>query len=183
MIQKSIIKSSKAFSLIEILVVLFILAFVFTWAGQRFTNKSRAIKSTFNKLIRLNSRLILISKLHNKEYRLVLQLNEEGPEQYWVEKRQPKAIQKDQDDIESDLSSFVIDEYFYSKPQKIPSLLQITKVESSWEPEKTKGLAYIYYYPKGLAQETSLYFLRTDNKAEWTLYLDPIGKNFQIIKK
>ena len=177
-------KSSKAFSLIEILVVLFILAFLIAITTKRFTGKDRKIKSAFNKLIRLNSRLVIVSKIHKKEYRLVIQLNKEGPEQYWVEKKRPKTVQREQSNREPNLSPFFIDESFYPEPQALPPLLQITKIESSaWKKGKTEGLAYIYYYPKGLAQETSIYFLRPDNRAEWTLYLDPVAKNFQIMEK
>ena len=176
--------NTSAFSLIEILVVLFILAFLFTFTAQRFTRKDRNIKNAFNKLIRLNSRLVMTSKFHNKEYRLVLQLNKEGPEQYWVEKKQPKAMQENQSDKKPPLSPFFMDEYFYSEPQILPSLLQIAKVESAiLKKERTEGLVYIYYYPKGLAQETRLYFVRADNQAEWVLYLDPVAKNFQLLKK
>lgn len=176
-------RSSKAFSLIEILVVLFIIAFLFTLAIQSVVRKDKKIKNAFHKLIRLNNRLVTVSKLYNKEYRLVMQLNKEGPEQYWVEKKQPKIIQKSRTDKDPNASPFFIDESFYPKPQALPPLLQIIKVESSsWKTEKTEGLVYIYYYPKGLAQETSIYFFRPDNRAEWTLYLDPVTKNFQVIQ-
>ena len=174
-------KNPKAFTLIEILIVLFLLGFLFTFAAQRFVKRDRRVKKTFHQFIRLNNRLVFASKIHNKEYRLVILLDKEGMEQYWVEKKQPGAVPKDQDDEEKKISPYFIDESFYAEPEVIPSFLQILKIESpAWEKEKTEGLAYIYYHPKGLAQETRIYFLRSDNSAEWTLYLDPVAKSFQI---
>ena len=85
---------------------------------------------------------------------------------------------------EEEQLDFVLDEAFYSKPEVIFPLLSVTKVESSvWEEDKTEGVVYIYYYPKGLAQETAIQFLRLDNQGHWTLYLDPVTKNFHVLKK
>ena len=76
-----------------------------------------------------------------------------------------------------------MDDSFYSAPVKIPGLLDIVKIESpSWQEDKTEGPVYIYYYPKGLAQEISIHFLRKDGRGRWILYLDPVTKNIQILK-
>ena len=191
-------KSSKAFSLIEILLVLFILAFVFVFVSQRFSRKDQKIKSTFDKLVRLNRRLVTLSKLHNQTYRWVIQLDSEGPEKYWVEKKQEGKMddqfldwakgqtttQEKEDQSASQELDFAVDDSFYSEPEIITPFLEITKAESSlWEGDRTKGLVYIYYYPKGLAQETTIQFFRPDNQGSWTLYLDPATKNFQVLKK
>ena len=187
----SFLKSSKAFSLIEILIVLSIIAFVFVFAAQKFSRKEQRISNQFDKLIRLNRRLVTVSKLHNKTYRLAIQLDNKGPEQYWVEKKQTgqtkeKLSKKNQtnEEAEKQTDDFFIDDSFYSQPEILSPLLSVTKVESPvWEKYKTKGLVYIYYYPKGLAQETNIQLLRSDNQATWTLYLDPATKNLQILKK
>lgn len=181
--------SSKAFSLIEILVVLLILAFIFSFIAQRISRKDEKIRTVFEKLIRLNRRLVNLSQLHNQTYRWVIQINSEGPESYWVEKKQiqnqiSEQSAEQKEDGETTKSRFYLDDSFYPEPKNIHPLLNITKVDSSlWEGSKTEGLVYIYYYPKGLAQETSIQFFRTDNQAEWTLYLDPITKNLRIIGK
>ena len=170
------------------------IAFVFTFVSRSIVRRGQTVKSTFEKLVRLNRRLVILSKLHNKTYRLAIQLNTEGPEQYWVEKKRGKqnnlsfsdstgASIEEEEREEQDLE-FVLDEAFYSEPEVVFPLLSITKVESSvWEEDKTEGVVYIYYYPKGLAQETAVQFLRLDNQGRWTLYLDPVTKNFYILKK
>ena len=185
-------KDSKAFSLIEILLVVSIISFFFLFALQKFSNQKKKIHTTFEKLVRLNRRLITSSKLFNKTYRLVIQLDDQKPETYWVEKKQaPQKIgnsakkrslrKKDTDNQNQD---FTKDDSFFSKPAIIPPLLNITQIESpTWKKNKTEGLVYIYYYPKGFAQETAIQFLRTDNQARWTLYLDPVSKELRVLKQ
>ena len=186
-------KFSKAFSLIEILIVLFILAFIFIFASQRFSRSEKKVKTVFDKMIHLNRRLATVSQLHNQTYRWVIQLNSEEPDQYWVEKKHSQnkmpntntAAKKSFNSSEEDeqKSEFVVDHSFYSEPETLPSFLDITQVERSlWTEAKTEGQVYIYYYPKGLAQETAIQLFRSDNQGEWTLYLDPAAKTLQLIK-
>lgn len=191
-----ILKSYKAFSLIEILVVLLIVAFIFTLTAKRFTRKEQRVKTVFEKLSRLNRRLSTLSKLHGRTYRWVIQLNNEEPDQYWVEKKQAvKTGQLSMDIVKGPVhlpeeegkkedSDFALDDSFYAEPEVIPPLLDITSLESSvWDKDKTEGLAYIYYYPKGLAQETAIQFFRPDNQGRWTLYLDPVTKELITLKE
>lgn len=177
----------KAFSLIEILIVLFILAFVFALTARSFIRPERKIKTAFEQMTRLNRRLATLSKLHNQSYRWVIQINSEGAEQYWVEKKQSPGLdvnsKEDQEEKEEEAPDFIVDNSFYPNPETLNPLLEITKVESSaWDEDKTEGLVYIYYYPKALAQETAIQVFRPDNQARWTLYLNPVEKTLRLIK-
>ena len=135
-------------------------------------------------MIHLNKRLVILSKLHNQTYRWVIHLDPEGREQYWVEKKQNQKIDIKAKEEKNLGAHFVLDESFYPKPEPISPILNIKKAESpSWAVAKTEGLVYIYYYPQGLAQETSLQFTRRGNQGAWTLYLDPASKNMRILKK
>ena len=170
----------KAFSLIEVLLVLFIIAFLIPFASQKLFKKGQKVRAVFDKLIRLNNRLVSVSTLHNKTYRLVIQLDTEKRDQYWVEKKQSigKFEEEEEEKINSD---FQIDDSFYSDPQEVPSLLDITKIETKGSVAKA-GKVYIYYYPSALAQFAKIYFLRPDNQGIWTLYLDPVTKKLQTIQ-
>ncbi len=169
------LKSKKAFTLLEILVVLFIMVFLFTLASRRIFSAERKIGSTFNQLIHLNRRLYISSELHRNIYRLALNLNPEGVDEFWVEKQ---VANKKEGKV------FTLDDNFFDEPQKIHPLLNIDSVESMvWEKAKTSGMVYIYYYPKGLSQELAIQFLRSDNQGKWTLYVDPVQKEFQLLEK
>ena len=178
--------NSKAFSLVEMLVVISIFAFVFLFTAKNFSSRKNKINTNFNKLIYLNRSLTIKSKLHNSIYRLVISLSPEGPEEYWVEKKQknPENTKSPSNNAEnSDDYVFFLDDSFYSDPQTLSPFLNISQITSpTWEKKKTEGLVYIYYYPKGLAQETSIEFSRTDREGNWTLRLDPVTKNLKIIK-
>lgn len=189
-------KTSKAFSLIEILIVLFILAFVLALTSQRLGRKKQKVQAVFETFTRLNRRLTSASKLHHKTYRWVIQLNSKEADQYWVEKKQtaknkpislnenPETQEVIEPELENENAGFVIEDSFYHEPKLIPPFLDIIKVESSvWEEDYTEGLVYIYYYPKGLAQETAIQFFRPDNQGQWTLYLDPITKEIHVLKE
>ena len=176
--------SEKAFSLLEFLVVLFIIAFVFTSISRRVIRLEPRVRATFEKLIRLNRRLVIASKLHSKTYRLAIQLDKEGPEQYWVEKREKEPSSSEESDKKEkdQKTDFILDDSFYSRPEVIPSFLSIVEMESPvWKENKTEGVVYIYYYPKGLIQYVSIRFLRPDNQGRWTLSLDPVTKNFNLV--
>ncbi len=168
-------KSKKGFTLIEILVVLFIMVFIFTLASRRLFSSQRKINTTFNELVRLNRRLYTSSRVHRNVYRLSFKLNETEPDEFWVEKQEmDKEIGK----------KFILDENFFEEPQRINPLLNISSVESmKWGEAKTSGMVYIYYYPKGLSQELAIQFLRPDNQGRWTLYRDPIQREFQILER
>ena len=200
-----------AFSLIELLLVISIVVFAFGLSSQKLFRKKQKVRGVLNELIRLNRRLVVSAKLHNKTYRLVLLLSPEGPEQYWVEKKISSEVggsflaagssllssavapsvssnfvsASSSDDNEGKPPAvFTLDSFFYPKPKIIPSFLEINEVESaSWKEVKTEGAVHIYYYPEGLGQETFIRFLRPDNQGRWTLYLDPVTKNLTSFKE
>ena len=176
--------SQKAFSLIEVLLVFLIMGFLFAVVSQKFFNKTHKVRAVFDGFIQLNKRLVSISTLHNKTYRLVFQLDTEKKDQYWVEKKQTVEKFKTKEKIENEEETkddFQIDESFYHKPQKVPSLLDITKINTK-SAVKEEGKVYIYYYPSVLAQETRIYFLRPGNRGVWTLYLDPVTRTLEALK-
>ena len=166
-------KAKKAFSLIESLLVIFIIAILFRFVSQRIYNKGQKVKTTFDQMIRLNNRLVTVSTLHGRTYRLVFQLSTDKADQYWVAKKENKEENPD--------SAFQIDPVFYSESQSLPAILDITKVETKKNSTEI-GKVFIYYYPSALAQSAKIHFLRPDNQGRWTLYLDPVTKKLQVIK-
>ena len=181
-------KAEKAFSLVEMLLVLLLIGFFFTLSSKKIFNRGQKVRAVFDKFIRLNNRLATVSTLHSKTYRLVLQLDTEKKDQYWVEKKQaPSKSEEEEDKTDNEEekektdSDFQIDDSFYSEPQTVSSLLDITKIETK-DSSKEEGKVYIYYYPSALAQSAKIYFLRPDNQGTWTLYLDPVTKKLQVLK-
>ena len=193
-LKKNIIKDcfkQKAFSLIEMLVVILLIGFFIFVGSQKFFNKGQKVRSTFDKFIRLNNRLVSISNLHGNTYRWVIQLDTEKKDQYWVEKKSSSKIsqeENEEDEENKELednqmdSEFQLDESFYPEPEKLPALLDITKIETRGLSQE-KGKVYIYYYPSALAQSTKIYFLRPSNQGKWVLSLDPVTKKLEVLKE
>ena len=173
-------QSKKAFTLIELLLVVAIVAFLFALSAKIFVKKKTRVKNTFNEFIQLNNRLSRSSKLNKQSYRLVFNLSTEEPDQYWVEKKISGTKQEDLQNADPG-SHFQMENSFYPETQTLIPLLDIVQIEQK-EQKGTEGLVYIYYYPSALAQETKIYLLRPDTQAEWILYLDPVSKELSLLK-
>ena len=166
----SLLFLERAFTLIEILVVLSIITIAFSYTATKVFRRSAKIKDTFHDLSRLNRRLYTSAKMHKKNYRLAFDLKKRETT-FWVEKENQKKEYKIADSI-------------LKKPLPIHPLLSLTSIESShWEEEKTNGLVFIYYPPKGIGQEAALHFKRRDRKGDWTLYFPPLKREVEVINK
>ena len=172
-------KAQKAFSLIEMLLTILIIGFIIGFSAQFFVRKDKKIRSVFDDFARLNSRLVNLSHLRSKRYRLVFKLSLKEEDQYWVEKQ--SRLTKTEQEEPSSAGEFKIDESFYSKPQSLPSLLDIVKIETQ-SLSQEEGEVFIYYSASVLAQEAKIHFLRPDNQGKWILHLDPAGKQLRILK-
>ena len=149
---------------------------------QKIYRPEKKIRATFEKLTRLNRRLSTVSQLKGQSYRWVFKLSQQEKDLYWVEKKyksQPKEPQEGPD------FEYFLDNSFYPEPQTLPSFLNIKSLQSHLGDLKaqTEGLAYIYYYPKGPAQEVAIHLNRPQQTDKaWTLYLNPASKNLELIK-
>lgn len=162
--------NQRAFTLIEVLIVLILVVFIMSWSARKMFSQKNRIRTSLQVLNRLNRSLDVRARLHGKTYRLVLQLNPTKPEEFWVEKKMEEE--------------FVPDEMILKSPGTLHPLLSILSVESEeWSEAKTEGLAYIYYHPRGLGQETALHLERQDTKARWTIYFDPITRELNVMEK
>ena len=161
----------RAFTLIEMLIVLLLLVFILFWSARKMFSHKSKVGTSLQVLNRLNRSLAVRSRLHGKTYRLVLKLNPNQPEEFWVEKQTEEKGQ------------FVPDNMVLKSPGTLHPVLSIASAESEgWKEAQTEGLIYIYYYPRGLGQETALHLERQDTRARWTIYFDPVKKELSVIE-
>ena len=100
-----------------------------------------------------------------------MELNPRKPEKIWVEKQNSEK-------------KYQIAKQFYKKPKILNPLFSIDSIEEAGsETGQFRDIFYIYYYPKGLGSELAIHISRTDTKASFTLYLNPIKRKFHVIKK
>ena len=178
------IKSQKAFTLIEILVVLLIIVSIFAITSRSLYSKEKKIKTELNELVRLNRRIQNSSNIHFKNYRLVLRLNEDFPDEYWVEKQSPPDDDK-KDADQNNQEGFIIDENFYTKAQEIYSLLDILAVEYDGKADTSSdgSLFYVYYRPNSLLKQMAIQIARVNHSGRWTLYLNPVTRELQVLER
>ena len=169
------------FSLLEMLVVIFILMFIVLVITPRIYKPERKVKNIFKEFNRINKRLVNLSTLYEKDYRLVIDISVDGEDRYWVEKKEQVEKKEDEDEEETLREDYFIDESFFEDPKPL-ALLDIVELQSLGGGEGvSEGQAYIDYSPKGLAQETVIHFFRASNQAYWSLYLNPVTRNFELI--
>ena len=154
----------------EALIVLIILTVVLSWSARKMFSQKGQIKASLQTLSRLNRSLDIRSRLHEKTYRLVLKLNPEGPEEFWVEKQTADK-------------TFIPDTMLLKTPATLHPALSIISAELENSPTaKTEGPIYIHYHPRGPGQETALYMERRDTSAKWTIYFHPVERELTVIK-
>ena len=187
-LKKKILYSKKGFTLIETLVVIALIAVIFSFMGKNMLLKGSRITDTFRFFSVLNRRLYTAAKLHREVYRLVIKIDDKKPEEVWVEKKLKdsellQVKEQEKSNSKESVKEYEKDPSFLKKPRKIFPLLSITSVESPyWKETKPKKMVYIYYYPKGPGPEAAFHFKREDNQAEWTLYFPPLQRELKLIK-
>ena len=152
------------------LIVLFLLAVILSWSARKMFFQKSKVGPSLQALARLNRQLYTRSRLYGTNYRLVLQLNPERPEEFWAEKQ-------------TDGEAFTPDQNILKQPVTLHPFLSVVSAESGeWTEAKTEGPIYIHYRARGLGQETALHIERKDTKAKWTIYFHPVQRELEVIK-
>ncbi len=176
----------RAFTLVEILVVLAIIGAIAV-IGVRKLNKSENLKTTVRKLSAVLKKTRAYAKLTSKTYRLVLKKSTKEPHSYWIESTNqihlidPKAddkfrltMDKEKDKLRSNFQNATD---ILPKPRYIPKDWFFGRIETTGKPEfQDSELTYIYFFPQGVSEEAIIQ-ITNKNKITWTLYLNPLISN------
>lgn len=185
-------RNNKAFTLIEILVVLAIVGAVMV-LGVRKLNKAENLKTSIRKLSTVLKKTRAYAKLTNKTYRLVLKSDPKEPDSYWIESSNqthlidPKANDKFKltmdKEKENNAGNFQPATDILSKTRTLPKEWSFGRIESTGKPESQESeLSYIYFFPQGVSEEAIIQ-ITNKNKTTWTLYLNPLLSNPEIFQE
>jgi prepilin-type N-terminal cleavage/methylation domain-containing protein len=181
------------FTLIEILIVLGLVAFLSTIAIPRFESTNSKLRREVRNITVLMKRLHHLARLNRQTYRLVIDFPENDEHKYWVESSSKKVFfNKEKEDDEKRMSKgekekkqiasgFTLDTSLTKKPHAMPTHIFFESVELASRNEViTSGRAYIHFLPQGLAEESAV--MLTD-KAElhWTIVLNPLTGQGDIV--
>ncbi len=190
-----ILKNNKAFSLLEIAVVLSIIGAVIALAAPRLFDKRSETRRVFRDFIIAGKDIKSRAKLTNSTFRLAFDLTA-GQQTWWVE-RATKSVVLDKTQIEASKQAekekpdekaenapppdFQIDTSFFKKKQRLPDGFKFKQVESGTvDYIYTEGMAYIHFFSQGLI-ETSALQIEDPKKNVWTLIYNPLTGQTDLI--
>lgn len=179
--------NQKAFTLIEILVVLAILAGVTGVLVNQIRDTKSKVRVTMRKLSVITRSLHDLARLKQKTFRLAIQIEKEKGHSFWVESGTPTSLLKTSEQLEKEEkawrsadkdeappSDFSPDKDVLKTPVEVPKGLRFEDVELPRLKNKIdSGMAYVHFFPQGLAEEAAIHL--TDGKdIHWTIYINPL---------
>lgn len=189
------IKNDKAFSLLEIAVVLSIIGAVIALAAPRLFDKHSQHRHVFREFIVAGKDVKSRAKLTGNTYRLAFDLTT-NQQSWWVEKS-TKVVTLDKSQIEAAKEAekskadkkeegapppdFQLDPSFFKKKQRLAEGFKFKQIESGTvDYIYTEGMAYIHFFPQGLI-ETSAIQIEDPKKNIWTLVFNPLTGQTDLI--
>ena len=184
-------KNSRGFTLLEIMVVLAILGGIMAIAIPKLKKTNNNAKAVMRELSVLFTEVRHYARLKNATYRIVFNLK--GKEDsYFVEASNHEVAIKSQakEKAISEMSKEDRPSSPFSKVDKplkkekvLPDNLTIKSVETKSRTEPiTKGVAYIYFSPEGLVEQ-SVIQLTNGKDLTWSLVVNPLTGRADLVSK
>jgi general secretion pathway protein H len=190
-----LLRTQKAFSLLEIAIVLVIIGAIMAIAAPRLFDKKSETRKVFREFIVAGKDLKSRAKLFNTTYRMAFNLTEKE-QSWWVEKSSRAVVldkakaeaaneeslkEKAETEESKPAPEFQMDESIFKKKQTLPSGYRFKQVESgTLDLIVTEGMAYIHFFPQGLI-ETSALQIEDPKKNVFTLVYNPLTGQSDII--
>jgi general secretion pathway protein H len=185
LLSQKILYSQRGMTLIEIMVVLAIIAAITGFMVRQTGDTKSKMRVTMRKLSVLSKELHTTARLKGQVYRIAIRLDKEKGYAFWVESGPSQALLRTSEQIkEQDNSSspsetknstdFAEDTSVLKNPVELPRPLTFVDVEvARLDGKITEGMAYIHYFPQGLAEEAAIH-LSDGREARWTVAIHPL---------
>lgn len=196
-------KSQRGFTLVEVMVVLFIMGLMLTLMAPRAAPTGNDDKQAVRKIILVINRVRDQSRLTNSTYRLVFRItgsDSKEPDYYWVERAsrrvtfdaQDEQARKDleeqkrraKEDKDKKVSSaFHLDSSILKKPEALRTSLKFVQMElEGVDRPVTKGEIALHFLPEGLSQEAVLQIKMPGGKL-WSIAVDGLTGKGRVVGK
>jgi type II secretory pathway pseudopilin PulG len=174
-------------SLVEILVVLFIIAGLTSIFLPKIGKNQEYSTQFLRRFAGISKQVQNASRLSNSSYRLVIEMREKDPHRYWVERSENKVLVRTAEQLE-DLErltriqreaidkgdSFKPDDRILKEPVELPEDLRIKEVEISGQEEpQSAGRVYINFQPRGLVDEAVIR-VQGGETLKWSILVNPL---------
>ncbi len=178
-------KSSKGFTLIEIMIVLAIMGGLIAAGVSRFRRLDANVKTVARTFTVLAKEVRNQARMKNMTYRLVIQMDEKQGHAYWIEattgqvflqteeqKRaeEDKKVNKDNSDEKAKpAGGFQMDKSVLKDIKKLPLGLYFKQVETQvMDKPQTEGLAYVHFFAEGMT-ESAVVQITDKDKITWSV--------------
>jgi len=178
-------KNQKAFTLVEIMIVMAILGLMMVVAVPKLETTGAKLKREGRTLSVLIKRLHHLARLNRKTYRLVLEFGEGTNSQFWVEAADRSVLMQAPTDDDSEAppsdEGFEMDPTITKKPHEFSSNIKIERVEiASRNAVFSGGRIYIHFIPEGLAEE-SIIQIGDGKETHWSIVVNPLTGQAKIV--
>ena len=189
--------NQKAFTLIEIMITMAIVAALVTMVASRFNAGKSEIKEHLTQLMVLSKKSFQYAQITNETYRIVFDLNSEDEEgrqkqhSYWVEKATgtqllPSENQEEQEELDEEgkpKSAFQLAPRVLKKPKSLPEGYYFAAIDYGGREEITEGKAYLYFFPQGFTEESLVRIEHREETYGYSILINPLTGIADLINK
>ena len=180
--------NSKAFTLVEVLIVLAIFAGIVGFGVPALFKKGDNIRKVARQMTALTKEVRSRAKLKNSTYRLVFDMTGDT-HHYWVEYMQgskpiPANIydEKKKGDEDESKTRFQKDTSIVKEERALPKGLFFGSVETiNTKNPITDGLAYVHYFPEGFVEAAVIQVTNRD-ALTWSFVISPLTGQSEVIE-
>lgn len=187
-------RNNSGFTLVEILLVMGLIAFIIVVGVRKLQSPNTTIKQAVKQISLISRELHVRSKLSGVTFRLAFEMNgKKSADRLWVEASTQKTTFPSEKDLkekrdkrpdpEKDKSPFSIDKRIGSHGIKeLPSNLKIRRVEyTQLENAVSGGMAYVHYLPEGIVEEAAIHIATEDDALQWTIAIHPLTGRVDLV--
>ena len=193
---KKTLKNHNAFSLMEIMIVLGIVAFVLTIAIPKLSGPGTQIKGDIRRFAVMSRKLFQIAQIRKKTYRIAIDMRgvdadgNKTNHSYWIEYADGAKMMENyapgeapEDEDGNLITAFQKDTKILKSDKRLPEGFVFSKVSYGGREDIDSGLAYIYYFPQGYTEESLIQIANLEAKLFWSLLVNPLTGQTDIITK
>lgn len=184
-------RSSKGFTLLELMIVVGILGGIMAFGIPRLKLNNNNIKKVTRQFTVLTREVRTQARLKNMTFRIAFKLDPKETT-YWVEaangpvlvqsEEQIKAIEEMREE-DRPASAFQKVDKPIKDTKTLPGGLYVASYESvNLEAPLTSGMAYFYFTPEGLVERSAIQITNGD-KLTWTLIFNPLTGHADIVER
>jgi general secretion pathway protein H len=188
-------RNNRGFTLLEILLVMGLIAFVITMGVRKLQNPNTALKQAVKQIATISRELHVRSKLSGVTFRLAFEMNAKKPDRLWVEastqkitfpsekELKEKASGRIKDPDKEPKSPFSIDKRVGSGGiRELPPNLKIKRIEyAQQENPVSGGMGYVHFLPEGIIEEAAIHIATEDDKLKWTIAIHPLTGRVDLL--